>query len=54
MSSHGDTERSILKLFKDAKEFVFEEEKYEIINIGKPSPSIGECKLIFIFLQRIL
>lgn len=54
MSSHGDTERSILKLFKDAKEFVFEEEKYEIINIGKPSPSIGECKTDIYILTKNL
>lgn len=44
MSKHGRTERSIVKLFEDAKEFVFEKDKYEIINIGKPRPNKGECK----------
>jgi hypothetical protein len=44
MSKHGETERSIIRLFKEEKEFIFEEEKYEIIDIGKPSPSKGECK----------
>lgn len=44
MSKHGETERSIIRLFEEAKEFIFQEEKYEIINIGKPRPSKGECK----------
>lgn len=44
MSKHGGTERSIINLFESAKEFIFEEDKYEIINIGKPRPSRGECK----------
>lgn len=44
MIKHGDTERYIIELFENAKGFLFEKDKYEIINIGKPRPSKGECK----------
>ena len=44
MSKHGETERSLIKLFVDAKEFVFEKNKYQITDIGKPKPSQGESK----------
>jgi hypothetical protein len=44
MSKHGETERFIVKLFEDSKEFVFDGEKLKILKIGKPSPARGECK----------
>ena len=46
MSSYKDTEESILELFKESKEFIFEQDKYEITDIGKPRPDkgTGECK----------
>lgn len=44
MSNHGDTERSIVQLFEQASEFVFEGENLKIVKIGKPRPARGECK----------
>ena len=32
MIKHGETERSIIRLFEEASEFIFEQEKYEIIS----------------------
>lgn len=54
MSKHGGTERSIINLFESAKEFIFENDKYEIINIGKPRPSKGECKTDIYILTKNL
>jgi hypothetical protein len=44
MSNHGNTERNILELFTNVKQFYFENRNYEILKIGKPRPSKGECK----------
>lgn len=44
MSNHGGTERYIIELFKDSKDFFFENEKLKIVKIGKPRPKKGECK----------
>jgi hypothetical protein len=44
MSKHGNTERYIIELFNNNKQFNFEDRKYEILKIGKPRPSKGECK----------
>lgn len=44
MSKHGDTERYIIELFEDSKDFFFEGEKLKIVKIGKPRPKKGECK----------
>jgi len=55
MSSYKDTEESILELFKESKEFIFEQENYEIINIGKPRPNnSGECKTDIYILTKNL
>lgn len=53
MSKHGETERSIINLFERTKQFVFENNEYKIINIGKPRPSKGECKTdIYILIKN--
>lgn len=44
MANHGETERHLIKLFTEAKQFTYKENKYEILKIGKPRPSRGECK----------
>lgn len=44
MSNHGDTERYIVELFRSEGKFTFENNNYEILNIGKPRPNKGECK----------
>lgn len=44
MANHGETERHLIKLFTEAKQFTYNENKYEILKIGKPRPSRGECK----------
>ena len=44
MSKHGATERYIVGLFEEAKDFSYENEKFKIIKIGKPRPKKGECK----------
>jgi hypothetical protein len=44
MSKHGETERFIIGLFKESKEFVFQGEKVKILKLGKPRPAKGECK----------
>ena len=55
MSSYKNTEESILELFKESKEFIFEQENYEIINIGKPRPNnSGECKTDIYILTKNL
>ena len=56
MSSYKDTEESILELFKESKEFIFEKYKYEIIDIGKPRPAnnSGECKTDIYILTKNL
>ncbi|MGV3696405.1 hypothetical protein [Flavobacterium sp.] len=54
MSKHGATERYIIELFKNVKEFNFENEHYKIIVIGKPRPNKGECKTdIYILAQSL-
>jgi hypothetical protein len=40
----SNTETSLIKLFKESKTFDFNNKKYTILKIGKPSPSEGECK----------
>jgi hypothetical protein len=52
MSNHGETERFIISLFVDEKEFYFEKVKYKIDIIGKPKPSKGECKTDVYILAR--
>lgn len=54
MSKHGETERSIINLFKSTRAFNFEEDQYRIINIGKPRPNKGECKTDIYILTRNL
>jgi len=56
MSSYKDTEESILELFKESKEFIFEQDKYEITDIGKPRPAnnSGECKTDIYILTKNL
>lgn len=44
MANHGDTERHIIRLFTEANNFSFNGNNYEILIIGKPRPSRGECK----------
>lgn len=44
MAKHGETERHILRLFKEANQFMYNGNNFEILKIGKPSPSKGECK----------
>lgn len=54
MSKHGETERSIIRVFEKEESFIFENKEYKIINIGKPSPSKGECKTdIYILAKNI-
>ncbi|GAW97412.1 MULTISPECIES: hypothetical protein [Colwellia] len=40
----SETESSLIALFKDNKVFEFNNKTYKILQIGKPSPSKGECK----------
>lgn len=40
----SNTESSLITLFKDSRTFEFDNKEYTIIQIGKPSPSRGECK----------
>ncbi|MCD8401489.1 hypothetical protein [Tenacibaculum finnmarkense] len=44
MSKHGETERKIISKFEEQSEFTFKNIIYEILEIGKPKPSKGECK----------
>lgn len=44
MANHGETEKYIIRLFTEAKQFSYNGKKYEILKIGKPRPSKGECK----------
>lgn len=44
MSKHGTTERDIIELFQNERNFTYKEEKFKIVKIGKPRPSKGECK----------
>jgi hypothetical protein len=44
MSKYGETERFIIELFEESKEFVFDGEKLKILKIGKPRSAKGECK----------
>jgi len=40
----SQTESSLIKLFKDSGAFKFQGKSYNLLNVGKPSPSQGECK----------
>ncbi|MDA9771781.1 hypothetical protein N9D02_12195 [Emcibacteraceae bacterium] len=40
----SNTEASLIALFKESKVFEFDNKTYTILEIGKPSPSMGECK----------
>jgi len=40
----SETEKSLIKLFNDSKSFTHGGDQYDVIEVGKPSPSIGECK----------
>lgn len=44
MANFGETERTIKKLFTEAKSFDYKGEKYTVLKCGKPAPSKGECK----------
>tara|TARA_B100000963_G_scaffold359659_1_gene387632 strand:- start:933 stop:1829 length:897 start_codon:yes stop_codon:yes gene_type:complete len=44
MSKHGETERQIISKFNSERIFTFGDAKFEILKIGKPKPSKGECK----------
>ena len=52
MANHGETERHLVRLFTEAKVFTYEGVKYEILIIGKPRPSKGECKTDIYILCR--
>ena len=40
----SQTESSLVKLFRDTGTFKFQGKDYTVLNVGKPSPSQGECK----------
>jgi len=52
MANHGETERHLVRLFTDAKIFTYNGINYEILIIGKPRPSRGECKTDIYILCR--
>ncbi len=52
MANHGETERHLVRLFTEAKIFAFKGINYEILTIGKPRPSKGECKTDIYILCR--
>lgn len=55
MSKHGETERSIIRLFENSNKFTFEKEIYKTVNIGKPRPCKGECKTdIYILAMNVI
>jgi len=52
MANHGETERHLVRLFTEATVFTYNEVNYEILIIGKPRPSKGECKTDIYILCR--
>ncbi len=52
MANHGETERHLVRLFTEAKLFTYKGINYEILIIGKPRPSKGECKTDIYILCR--
>lgn len=55
MANHGETERHIIRLFTEAKVFSYKGNIHEILTIGKPRPSKGECKTdVYILSKDVL
>lgn len=50
----SNTESSLIKLFNDTKTFNYKGDQFIIVEIGKPSPSKGECKTDIYILAKNL
>ena len=44
MTTFGQTEHDVTKLFPEGKEFQYDGHKYRVLISGKPKPLRGECK----------
>jgi hypothetical protein len=44
MPEFSSFERNIISIFKNTKSFAWDGNEYLIVTVGKPRPSIGECK----------
>lgn len=54
MIKHGETERSLVRLFESKREFDFKNEKFRVVSVGKPTLGKGECKTdIYVLAKNI-